>query len=82
MPRMTEQEAWALDDYVTLNDIELGANGTGFLSRREARLKEYELGLDKTAITWLHAKAEIDQTTPAEVINALVREKIAASAVT
>ena len=36
--KMTEQEAWELDDLLTRTDPELGPNGTGFLSRKEARL--------------------------------------------
>jgi hypothetical protein len=80
MPRLTEEEAWALDDYVTGSDIELGPDGTGFLSQREARLKEYELGLDKGTITWLHAKAEASNQTIAQVISALVRKEIATTA--
>jgi hypothetical protein len=29
MARMTEEEAWALDDLVTKTDITLGPNGSG-----------------------------------------------------
>jgi hypothetical protein len=76
MARLTEEEAGALDDYVTRNDIELGPDGSGFLSLREARLKAYELGLDKTSIIWLEAKARADRQSPAQILNALIHEKI------
>ena len=35
MARMTEEEAWALSDYVTNNEITLGPNGSGWLTQRE-----------------------------------------------
>jgi hypothetical protein len=35
MARMTEEEAHALDDFVTNNEITLGPNGSGWLSQRE-----------------------------------------------
>jgi hypothetical protein len=79
MARLTEEEAWALDDYVTCNDTELGYDGSGFLSLREARLKAYELGLNKTSIVWLEAKAKADHQSPAQIINALIHEKIGAA---
>jgi hypothetical protein len=78
--RLTEEEAWALDDYVTRNDLELGPEGSDFLSRREARLAAYEMGLDKAAVTWLCAKAELTHQSVGAVINALVRKELAASA--
>jgi hypothetical protein len=54
MARMTEQEAWELDDLVTRTEIELGPDGTGFLSQREARL----MGLDNLSVNYLMAKAD------------------------
>jgi hypothetical protein len=38
MARMTEEEAYALDDFVTNNEITLGPNGTDWLAQREMRL--------------------------------------------
>ncbi|GHV77691.1 hypothetical protein AGMMS49942_25120 [Spirochaetia bacterium] len=75
MARMTEQEAWELDDLVTRTEIELGPNGTDFLSQREARL----MGLDTLSVNYLWTKAEADHKTPAQIIGELVREKIAAT---
>jgi hypothetical protein len=74
MAKMTEQEAWELDDLLTRSDPELGANGTGFLSLREARL----MGLDNVSINYLTTRARADHKTPADIIGELVREKIAA----
>jgi len=37
---MTEEEAQALDDFVTNNEITPGPNGSGWLSQRELRLLE------------------------------------------
>lgn len=70
--RMTEQEAWELDDLLTRTDPELGPNGTGFLSQREARL----MGLDNLTINYLITKAKADDKTPAQIIGDMVRERI------
>jgi hypothetical protein len=75
MAKMTEQEAWELDELLTRTDPELGANGTGFLSRRDARL----LGLDNLSVNYLMTKAQADHKTPAQIIGEMVRERIAAS---
>jgi hypothetical protein len=37
MARMTAEEAWTLDEFVTNNEIELGPNGSGWLSQRKMR---------------------------------------------
>jgi hypothetical protein len=71
---MTEQEAWEKDDLLTRTDPELGPNGTGFLSRREARL----MGMDDLSINYLMTKAVADHKTPSELIGEMVRERIAA----
>jgi hypothetical protein len=73
--KMTEQEAWELDDLLTRTDPEFGPNGTGFLSRKEARL----MGMDTLFINYLMTKAEADHKTPAEIIGEMVRERIAAA---
>ena len=87
MARMTEQEADALDEFVTNNEITLGPDGSGWLSRREARLavngqlpqREVPLtGMKKFATVWLHCKAEAAHTSVGEIINELVRKEIAA----
>jgi hypothetical protein len=75
MAKMTEQEAWELDELLTRTDPKLGANGTGFLSRRDARL----MGLDNVSLNYLMTKAQADHKTPAQIIGEMVRERIAAS---
>jgi hypothetical protein len=76
MAKMTEQEAWELEDLVSRTDPELGPNGTGFLSLRETRL----MGLDDFSINYLLTKARAANKSPAQIIGDLIREKVAASA--
>ena len=77
MARMTEEEAWALDDYVSKNEITLGPNGSGWLSQREMRI----LGLNTTTVNYLLTKAMADHKSPAQLINEMVSSAIAASSV-
>jgi hypothetical protein len=46
MPDMTEEEYDALDELWTKTTPKVGPNGTGFISRREARL----MGMDALSI--------------------------------
>jgi hypothetical protein len=73
MARMTEEEAWAMDELVTNADITLGPNGSGWLSQREARL----FGLDNITLTWVNVKAAADHKSPGQIINEIIHEKIA-----
>jgi len=75
MARMTEEEAWVLDDFVTNNEITLGPNGSGWLSQREMRL----LGLTNVTINYLLTKAMADHKSPAQLIDELVNKEIAAA---
>ncbi len=75
MARLTEEEAWALDDYVTNNEITLGPNGTGWLAQRELRL----MGLSSMTVNYLFTKAAADHKTPAQIIDELVGKEIAAA---
>jgi len=75
MPDLTEEEYDALDEYWTKNTPKVGPNGTGFVSRREARL----FGLDDLSADYLLTKAIADHKTPAEIINEMVRERLAAA---
>jgi hypothetical protein len=77
MARMTEEEAWALDDFVTNNEITLGPNGSGWLSQREMRL----LGLTDVTINYLMTKAMAEHKSPAQLIDELVSKEIAAISV-
>jgi hypothetical protein len=75
VPELTEDEADALDEYYTTHVPKAGANGTGFISRRNARL----LGLDNLTMDYLWTKAKADHKSPAQIIGELVREKIASA---
>jgi len=75
MARLTEEEAWALSDYATNNEITLGPNGSGWLSQRELR----HLGLQNITINYLIAQASALRKTPAQIIDELVSEKVAAA---
>jgi hypothetical protein len=74
---MTEEEAYALDDFVTKNEIKLGPNGSGWLAQREMRL----LGFSNLAVNYLITKAAAEHKTPAQIIDELVCEKLAAASV-
>jgi len=75
MPDLTEEEYDALDEYWTKNTPKVGPNGTGFISRREARL----FGIDDLSADYLLTKAIADHKTPAQIINEMVRERLAAA---
>jgi DNA-directed RNA polymerase len=76
MARMTEEEADALDEFVTNNEITLGPNGSGWLSLHNARL----VGMDDVSTAWLRGRAEAAHTSVGQIINEMVHEKIAAAA--
>ena len=73
--KMTEQEARELADQVTRTDPEIGPNGTGYLSMLEAR----HMGLDNVSINYLLTKANEANTTPAQIIGEMIRERIGAT---
>ncbi|MDR0502230.1 MAG: hypothetical protein LBH16_02800 [Treponema sp.] len=75
MARMTEEEAWALSDYVINNEITLGPNGSGWLSQREMRA----WGLEEKAVNYILKIAIANHKPPAQIINELVCEKMAAA---
>ena len=74
---VTEEEAYALDDYVTNNEITLGTNGTDWLTQREMRL----WGMSNMTVNYLMTKAAADHKTPAQIIDEMVQERVAAAAV-
>ena len=75
MARMTEEEAIAISDYFINNKVTLGPNGSGWLSQRENN----PWGLEEKAIKYILKRAIADHKPPAQIINELVGEKIAAS---
>jgi len=73
MARLTDEEAWALSDFATNNEITLGPNGSGWLSQREIR----NLGLQKMTVNYILTKAKAVQKTPAQIIDDLVSKELA-----
>jgi hypothetical protein len=77
MARMAEEEAWALDDYVTNNEITLGPNGSDWLTQREMRL----WGLQNMTVNYLMAKSAATHKSPAQIIDELVLKDMAVASV-
>ena len=75
MARMTEEEAVAIGDYFINNKVTLGPNGSDWLSQREMRA----WGLEDKAVNYILKKAMTDHKPPAQVINELISEKMAAA---
>ena len=72
---MTEEEAYALDDFVTNNKITLGPNGSDWLSQQEMRL----WGLQNMTINYLLTKAMAVNKSPVQLIDEMVGKEIAAN---
>ena len=77
MPRMTEEEAQALDEYMTNNEITLGPNGSGWFSQRESN----PWGYSNMTVKYLMEKSKELNKSPAQIIDELVNEKLAATAI-
>jgi hypothetical protein len=77
MARLTEEEAYALDDFVTNNEITLGPNGTDWLAQKEMRL----WGMSTMTINYLMTKAKADNKSPAQIINEMIGKEIATAVV-
>ena len=75
MARMTEEEAWALSDHFTNNEYTLGPDGSDWLTQREMR----SLGFSNLTINYLVTKAAALHKSPAQIVEEMVREKLAAS---
>jgi hypothetical protein len=76
MSDITEEEADALDELWTKTTPKAGPNGSGFISRRSARL----MGLDELSTDYLLTKSKAANKTPQEIINALIRKEISYAA--
>ena len=83
MARMTEEEAWALSDHFTNNEYTLGPEGSGWLSQRElaanASSTMRSLGFSNLTINYLVTKAAALHKSHAQIVEEMVREKLAAS---
>ncbi|MCL2245064.1 MAG: hypothetical protein FWC03_11470 [Treponema sp.] len=75
MPRMTEEEAWALSDHFTNNEYTLGPEGSDWLSQREMR----SLGFSNLTINYLTTKANALHKSPAQIVEEMVRKELAAA---
>ena len=74
MARMTEEEAFALDEKWTKTTPKVGPNGTGFLARRRA---SHMITVDGLSADYLFSKALADHKTPAEIISEMIQERLA-----
>ena len=73
MARMTEEEAFALDEKWTNTTPKVGPNGSGFLSKRRAARM---VTIDGLSADYLFSKAIADHKTPAEIISEMIQERL------
>ena len=71
METMTEEEAFALDEYYTKNPPKVDPS--------KARIRIPMVRLDNDTAEYLSNKAKATHQAPADIIGELVREKIAVS---
>ena len=71
MPKMTEEEADALDDFVTKNPPKVDPAKARHVTRM--------VPIDEFSADYLSSVAIATQKTPSEIISELVREKVAVS---
>ena len=74
---MTDEEYDALDEEMTRTVPKMGPNETDWLRQRELRL----MGLSNMTVYYLLTKATADHKTPAQIIDEMVKERVAATAV-
>jgi len=72
---MTDEEYDALDEELTRTVPKIVSNGNDWISQREMRF----LGLNNITVNYLLAKAMANHKSPAQIIDELVSEKLAAS---
>jgi len=71
METMTEEEAFALDEYYTKNPPKVDPS--------KARIRIPMIRVDNITADYLAEKAKAAHKTPGDIINEMVREKIAAN---
>jgi len=74
---LTDEEYDALDEEMTRTVPKMGADETDWLRQRELRL----MGLSNMTVYYLLTKATADHKTPAQIIDEMVKERVAATAV-
>ena len=72
MPRMTEEEAWALEEEVTKNPP--------YVDPSKARYVSKVVALDDFSANYLMSVSVRTHKTPTEIISEMVRERAAVSA--
>jgi len=72
---MTDEEADALDEYYTKNSPRVDPNKNGGFAKKSFKL----VAIDNFCADYLMTKALSDQKTPDQIINEIVRERIAAT---
>ena len=76
MPRMTDEEADALADLVVKTPPKVSGDGkNGFFMKHKGSI----VILDDISATWLRVTSESTHKTPSDLINELIREKMAVS---
>jgi len=74
MPRMTDEEADVLAEQVIKNPPKVSGNGkSGFFMKHKGNI----IILDDISATWLRVTSESTHKTPSDIVNEMIREKIA-----
>jgi hypothetical protein len=77
MPDMTDEEYDALDELWTKTTPKVSGDGkSGFFMKHKGNI----IIVNDTSAAYLRACADADHTTPSELVDEMVRERIAASA--
>jgi len=74
---LTDEEYDALDEELTRTVPKLGPDETDWLAQRELRL----MGLSNMTVNYIFTKATADHKTPAQIIDEMVKERVAAATV-
>jgi hypothetical protein len=77
MKDLTDEEYARLDEKWTKTTPKVGPNGSGYFSQRKAAART--ITIDDFSANYLMIKAMDTHKTPAEIINEMVHEKIAAT---
>ena len=75
MVRMTEEEAYALDEEITNADISLKQGEGGIFTHQRDLID----ALDRTSADYIMTRAMATNKTPLQILSEVVHEKIAAS---
>jgi hypothetical protein len=76
VPRMTDEEAEALDEMVTQYPPKVSGNGkSGLFMKHKGNI----VILDDVSAAWLRVRSESTHKTPSELISEMIREKISAA---